>query len=84
MRQVLLTTVLCLSTAMGILAQQVATPTGQKLLHEMPAIMAESMQSVMPLMQKHVEAMKERVQQEAAQMIKDSKGANEKSPATPN
>lgn len=62
-----------------------SAPTGQKLLREMPAIMAESMQSVMPLMQKHVEAMKERMQQQASQMIKDSKSANgEKSRATPN
>ena len=62
-----------------------STPTGQKLLQEMPAIMAESMQSMMPLMQKHIEAMKERVQQEVAQMLKDPKAKpDEKSQAKPN
>jgi hypothetical protein len=60
-------------------------PTGQKLLREMPAMMGESMQTMMPLMQKHMEAMKDRMQQEVAQMIKDSKSATDKkSQATPN
>ena len=60
------------------------TPTGQKVLRELPAITAEAMQSMMPLMQKHVEAMKARVQEEVAQMIKDSDATGKKSPATPN
>lgn len=61
------------------------TPTGQKILRELPAITAEAMQSMMPLMQKHVEAMTERMQQEVAQMLKNSKTATgQKSQATPN
>lgn len=48
------------------------TPTGQKLLREMPAITAEAMQSMMPLMQKQMESMQERLQQEIARMKKDA------------
>jgi hypothetical protein len=62
-----------------------ATPTGQKVLRELPAITAEAMQSMMPLLQKQMEGMNQRAQQEVAQMIKDSSGATgKKSPATPN
>jgi uncharacterized protein len=46
------------------------SPTGQKLLTDMPAIMAEAMQSMMPILQKQVDAMNQRVQQEVAEMIK--------------
>jgi hypothetical protein len=48
------------------------SPTGQKILREMPSITAEAMQTMMPLLQKHLAAMKDRMQQEVAQMIKDS------------
>lgn len=47
-------------------------PTGQKLFNEMPAIMAEAMQAVMPLMQKNMEGMNKRLQDEIAAMIKES------------
>ncbi len=61
------------------------TPTGQKVLRELPAITAEAMQSMMPLLRKQMDAMNERVQQEVAQMIKDSKSpAANKSQAKPN
>ncbi len=61
------------------------TPTGQKVLRELPAITAEAMQSMMPLLQKHVEAMNDRMQQQVAQMMKDSKSpANNKPQAKPN
>jgi hypothetical protein len=59
-----------------------SAPAGQKLLQEMPAITAESMQTMMPLIQKHIEAMQQRVDQETAQMIKDSKGAAGNKPQT--
>lgn len=49
-----------------------STPTGQKLLHDMPAIM-QAMQNMMPLRQKQMDAMNARVQQEVSQMLKDSK-----------
>jgi len=47
-----------------------STPVGQKILHEMPAINAEAMQSMMPIMQKRIAAMRERVQQEVAEALK--------------
>jgi hypothetical protein len=62
-----------------------SAPAGQKLLREMPAMMAEAMQTMMPLLHKHIEAMTERMQVEVAQMLKES-GAKpgEKSQASPN
>jgi hypothetical protein len=49
-----------------------SSPTGQKLLKETPAIMAEAMQSMMPIMRKQMDAMNQRVQQEVAAMMKNS------------
>ena len=46
--------------------------TGQKLLNEMPAIMAETMQAMMPLMQKSIEGMNRRVEEKIAEMLKES------------
>ena len=70
---------------LGALTAFYSTPTGQKVLKELPAITAEAMQSMMPLMQKHLEAMQERMQQEVAQMIKDSSSATgKKSQTSPN
>jgi hypothetical protein len=62
-----------------------SAPAGQKLLREMPAMMAEAMQTMMPLLHKHMEAMTERMQVEVAQMLKES-GAKpgEKSQASAN
>lgn len=51
------------------------TATGQKLLRDMPAIMQEAMENMMPLMKKQMEAMNARMQQEVAQMMKDYKPA---------
>jgi uncharacterized protein len=50
-----------------------STPTGQKVLRDMPAVMQEAMEVVMPLVQKQMDAMSARVQQEVAQMLKESK-----------
>jgi hypothetical protein len=49
-----------------------ASPTGQKLQRELPAIMAEAMQSMLPLIRQHVEKVQDRLQQETAEMIKQS------------
>lgn len=49
-----------------------STPTGQKMLEEMPAVMAEGMESMMPIMRRSVDKMTERAEQELAQMKKDS------------
>ena len=60
-------------------------PTGQKLLKDLPAMMAEGMQSMMPIMRKHIDSMTERMQQEIAQMLKDSAAKPSQKPqATPN
>jgi uncharacterized protein len=49
-----------------------SAPTGQKVLQELPAVMAESMESMMPIMQKAVDRMTERTQRQIAEMMKDS------------
>lgn len=62
-----------------------SAPTGQKILREMPAIMGEAMQSMMPLLRKHIDAMTERMKQEVAQMLKESEAKpGQKPQATPN
>jgi hypothetical protein len=57
-----------------------STPTGQKILRELPSTMAEAMQALQPIMQKQMKGMVERVQQEVAQTVKDSKAKS----GTPN
>jgi uncharacterized protein len=49
-----------------------SSPTGQKVLQELPAITAEAMQSMMPLLRKQMDAMTVRMQEQVAQMIKES------------
>lgn len=49
-----------------------SAPAGQKLLKEMPAMMAEEMEVMMPLLQKQMATVTERVQQQVAEMLKDS------------
>ena len=49
-----------------------STPTGQKVLQELPAVMGEGMQAMMPIMRKSVEKMTERAEHEVAQMMKGS------------
>ena len=62
-----------------------AAPTGQKLLREMPAMMGEAMQVMMPILRKQMDAMTDRMQEEVAQMLKDPKAKpDEKSQAKPN
>ena len=62
-----------------------SSPTGEKVLREMPAIMAESMQNMMPIMTKYMETVKQTLLKETDVMIAKSKkqpGAN--APATHN
>jgi hypothetical protein len=49
-----------------------SSPTGAKMLREMPAIMGEAMQSMMPIMQKHMATVKDRIDQETAAALKES------------
>jgi hypothetical protein len=62
-----------------------SSPTGRKVIQELPAITAEAMQAMMPLMRKQIDAMSDRMQEQVAQMKKESgvKPA-EKSQASPN
>ena len=62
-----------------------SAPTGQKMLKEMPAMMSEATQSMMPIIRKQMEAMTERIQQEVAQMLNAPKPKpSEKPQVTPN
>jgi hypothetical protein len=62
-----------------------SAPTGQKVLRELPAIMAEAMEAMRPIMNKAVDHMTERMQQEVAQMKKDSEnGSGQKAPPANN
>lgn len=61
------------------------SPTGQKLMRELPAITAEAMQAMTPLLRKQIDSMNEQVQEQIAHMRKESKGAaGDKSNAKPN
>ena len=53
-----------------------STLTGQKILKEMPQIMGEAMQTMMPMLRTHMEAMQERMQQEIAAMMKETSPAS--------
>lgn len=50
-----------------------SSPTGEKFLREMPAMMAEAMQDMMPIMTKYVETVQQRLQKETDVMIAQSK-----------
>jgi hypothetical protein len=47
-----------------------SSPTGQKLLDEMPAITGESMTAMMPIMVKYMDNSKQRIQQQVKEMEK--------------
>jgi hypothetical protein len=55
---------------MGALVAFYSSPTGQKLLQELPAIMGEAMTAMMPIMRQHMDAANRRLQQEAEEMLK--------------
>ena len=59
-----------------------STPTGQKVLRELPAITAESMQLMLPIMQQKIEAMTRDLQQQVAEMIKQSEAKPGQNPPT--
>ena len=60
------------------------SPTGQKLIREMPAITAESMQNVMPMMRKYIDSMNTRMQDEVSEMKKESQPKSTPNQAKPN
>ena len=49
-----------------------SSPTGQKVLRETPALMAESMEITMPLMQEHMKTVMDNFQQKLADALKES------------
>jgi hypothetical protein len=60
-----------------------SSPTGQKVLEEMPAITGESMQAMMPVMRKYMDESKDRMQQEVKQMEKDAPSTDANPSAQP-
>ena len=61
-----------------------STPTGQKLIKELPEITAEAMQEIMPLLRKSIDSMNERLQQEIAAMVRESESKRGKTGAQTN
>ena len=59
-----------------------SSPTGQKMLHEMPAVMADSMQAAMPVIQKQVEKIQEQVQEQVAELTKEQPKTPAKKPSS--
>jgi len=49
-----------------------SSPTGQKMLHEMPAMMSDSMEAVMPIMRERMNVLQQKMQDEVAEMMKES------------
>jgi uncharacterized protein len=61
------------------------TPTGQKLLQEMPTILSEAMQDMMPIMSNYMETVKQRLLKETDNMIAQAKKPSDsKTPVTHN
>jgi hypothetical protein len=58
-----------------------STPTGQKVLEEMPEITSESMQAMMPVMRKYVNDWQKRMQEEVKDMEKTAPKVDQESPA---
>ena len=57
-----------------------SSPTGQKVLKEMPAMTGEAMQASSGIMKKMMAQAQERVQTEIAQMQKETEGNSYKQP----
>lgn len=49
-----------------------SSPTGQKLLRELPAIMGESMEAAMPIIQKYTESVRQRIEGEFTEALNNS------------
>lgn len=49
-----------------------SSPTGQKVMREMPGLMADSMEIMMPIINKHVENVARRMQDELIAKVKES------------
>jgi len=60
-----------------------SSPTGQKVLREMPAVMADAMSTMMPMIREHVEKMTQHMQKEVEAMLKDTAKEPGKTPPAP-
>jgi len=58
------------------LTQFYSTPIGQKILREMPAIMSEAMEAMTPIMMRSMDQMKQDLEQQVAEMLKESQKHN--------
>lgn len=58
-----------------------SSPTGQKMLREMPAIMSDSMEAMMPIMRERIDKMQHKLQDEVAAMLKESQKTPGQGPA---
>jgi hypothetical protein len=57
-----------------------SSPTGQKMLREMPAILNEAMQSAMPIMTRYLEEVRNKLQREMGELIEQSEKKTEQAP----
>jgi uncharacterized protein len=57
-----------------------SSPTGQKVLDEMPAITGESMQAMMPIMRNYLDQSKDLLQQQVKELEKESPPAAQDAP----
>jgi len=58
-----------------------SSPTGRKLLREMPAIMSEGMQAMYPDIQKHMDAAMQRIEEKARKQQQRKKPAPKPDPS---
>ncbi len=61
-----------------------SSPVGQKLLHELPGIMSDSLQATMPILQQQVDRINNQLQSEIAAMINESDPASKESSSKSN
>ena len=62
-----------------------STPTGQKVLTELPATIAEAMQASAPIIQKQMDQVRDRVKLQIVQLTKDPKSKSSQPPqSSPN
>lgn len=58
-----------------------STPTGQKILREMPAVLAEAMQNMMPIIQNYTQEVTQRLAREMEAKVREYDKASAKNPS---
>ena len=56
------------------------SPTGKKMLNQMPAMMSDSMEAMMPILRQHIDEMQDNVQQQMAEMLRKAPAAQQSAP----